>query len=87
MARVWLELHDADGTLIHAGNDDRQARVRGAGTLAGIGNGDPVGVSSFRSGERKPYTDGRSPWSAPASRQALSWPTSKPKACLPVRCD
>lgn len=53
MAKVWLELHDADGTLIHAGNDDRQARVRGAGTLAGIGNGDPVGVSSFRSGERK----------------------------------
>lgn len=55
MARVWLELHDADGTLIYAGNDDRQARVRGAGTLAGIGNGNPIDISSFRSGERKTF--------------------------------
>jgi beta-galactosidase len=30
-------------------------RVRGAGTLAGIGNGNPIDVSSFQSGERKTF--------------------------------
>lgn len=54
---VAVELHDADGTPIYARNDDRQIRVRvsGAGTLAGIGNGNPVDVSSFQSGERKTF--------------------------------
>ncbi|SOD55811.1 beta-galactosidase [Pseudoxanthomonas wuyuanensis] len=54
---VTVELHDADGTPIYARNDDRQVRVRvsGAGTLAGIGNGNPIDVSSFQSGERKTF--------------------------------
>ena len=54
---VTVELHDADGTPIYARNDDRQVRVRvsGAGTLAGVGNGNPVDVSSFQSGERKTF--------------------------------
>lgn len=52
---VAVELHAADGTPIRAGNDDRQVRVRGAGTLAGIGTGNPIDVSSFRSGERKTF--------------------------------
>lgn len=52
-----VELHDADGTPIYVRNDDRQVRVRvsGAGTLAGIGNGNPIDVSSFQSGERKTF--------------------------------
>jgi beta-galactosidase len=54
---VTVELHDADGTPIYARTDDRQVRVRvtGAGTLAGIGNGNPVDVSSLQSGERKTF--------------------------------
>ncbi|MDR6842659.1 glycoside hydrolase family 2 TIM barrel-domain containing protein [Pseudoxanthomonas sacheonensis] len=54
---VAVELHDADGTPIYAGDDDRQirVRVRGAGTLAGIGNGNPIDVSSFQSGQRKTF--------------------------------
>jgi beta-galactosidase len=57
LAYVAVELHDADGTPIYARNDDRQVRVRvsGAGTLAGIGNGNPIDVSSFQSGERKTF--------------------------------
>jgi beta-galactosidase len=57
LAYVAVELHDADGTPIYARNDDRQVRVRvrGTGTLAGIGNGNPVDVSSFQSGERKTF--------------------------------
>jgi beta-galactosidase len=52
-----VELHDADGTPIYVRDDDRQVRVRvsGAGTLAGIGNGNPMEVSSFQSGERKTF--------------------------------
>jgi len=57
LAYITVELHDADGTPIHARKDDRQVRVRvtGAGTLAGIGNGNPVDVSSFQSGQRKTF--------------------------------
>jgi beta-galactosidase len=57
LAYVAVELHDADGTPIYARNDDRQVRVRvsGAGALAGIGNGNPIDVSSFQSGERKTF--------------------------------
>ena len=57
LAYVAVELHDADGTPIYARNDDRKVRVRvtGAGTLAGIGNGDPTDVSSFQSGERRTF--------------------------------
>ena len=54
---VTVDLHDADGTPIYARDDDKQVRVRvsGAGTLAGIGNGNPIDVSSFQSGERKTF--------------------------------
>jgi len=57
LAYVAVELHDADGTPIYARQDDRKVRVRvsGAATLAGIGNGNPVDVSSFQSGERKTF--------------------------------
>lgn len=57
LAYVTVELHDADGTPVYARNDDRQVRVRvtGAGMLAGIGNGNPIDVSSFQSGERKTF--------------------------------
>lgn len=57
LAYVAVELHDADGTPIYARNDDRpvRVRVRGAGTLAGIGNGNPVDASSFQSGERRTF--------------------------------
>ncbi len=57
LAYVTVELHDADGTPVYARKDDRQVRVRvsGAGTLAGIGNGNPVDVSSFQSGERNTF--------------------------------
>ncbi|HEX5663734.1 MAG TPA: glycoside hydrolase family 2 TIM barrel-domain containing protein, partial [Xanthomonadaceae bacterium] len=57
LAYIAVELHDADGTPIYARNDDRQVRVRvsGAGALAGIGNGNPIDVSSLQSGERKTF--------------------------------
>lgn len=57
LAYVTVELHDADGTPIYARTDDRRVSVRvtGAGTLAGIGNGNPMDVSSFQSGERKTF--------------------------------
>ena len=57
LSYVAVELHDADGTPVYARNDDRKVRVRvsGAATLAGIGNGNPVDVSGFRSGERKTF--------------------------------
>jgi beta-galactosidase len=54
---VAVELHDANGTPTYARDADKQVRVRvsGAGTLAGIGNGNPIDVSSFQSGERKTF--------------------------------
>jgi beta-galactosidase len=57
LAYVAVELHDVDGTPIYARNDDRKVRVRvsGAATLAGIGNGNPIDVSSFQSGDRKTF--------------------------------
>jgi beta-galactosidase len=57
LAYVAVELRDADGIPVYARNDDRQVRVgvSGAGTLAGIGNGNPIDVSSFQSGERKTF--------------------------------
>ena len=52
-----MELHDADGTPSMPASDDRTCTraCRGAGTLAGIGNGNPVDVSSFQSGERTTF--------------------------------
>jgi beta-galactosidase len=57
LAYVVVELHDADGTPVYVRKDDRKVRVRvtGAGTLAGIGNGNPVDVSSFQSGQRTTF--------------------------------
>jgi beta-galactosidase len=57
LAYVTVELQDVAGTPIHARDMDRKVRlrVRGAGTLAGIGNGNPMDVSSFQSGERKTF--------------------------------
>lgn len=57
LAYVTVELLDANGTPIYARKDDRKVRVRvtGAATLAGIGNGNPVDVSSFQSGERTTF--------------------------------
>lgn len=54
---VAVELRDAAGTPIYARSADRNVRVRviGAGALAGIGNGNPIDVSSFQSGERKTF--------------------------------
>jgi beta-galactosidase len=57
LAYLTVELEDTDGTPIYARDKDRQVRVRvrGAGTLAGIGNGNPMDVSSFQSGARKTF--------------------------------
>jgi beta-galactosidase len=57
LAYVTLELRDAAGTPIYAQGVDRNVRVRvtGSGTLAGIGNGNPIDVSSFQSGARRTF--------------------------------
>ncbi|WP_343517680.1 glycoside hydrolase family 2 TIM barrel-domain containing protein [Sphingomonas sp.] len=57
LAYVAIELKDAAGTPLYARAGDRRVRVRvsGAGTLAGIGNGDPRDAASFQSGERSTF--------------------------------
>jgi beta-galactosidase len=57
LAYVAVELVDANGTPVYAQSDDRVVRVTvsGAGTLAGIGNGNPRDASSFDSGRRKTF--------------------------------
>ncbi|ETI60137.1 glycosyl hydrolase family 2 [Sphingobium sp. C100] len=57
LAYVVVELVDSDGTPIYAQSDDRRVsvRVKGAATLAGIGNGDPRDASSFQSGTRSSF--------------------------------
>lgn len=57
LAYLTVELEDADGVPVYARDKDRQVRVsvRGAGTLAGTGNGNPMDVSSFQSGARKTF--------------------------------
>jgi beta-galactosidase len=57
IAYVAVEFVDANGTPIYARGSDRNVRVTvlGAGTLAGIGNGDPQDASSFLSGARKTF--------------------------------
>lgn len=57
LAYVAMELQDANGTPSYARDKDRRVRihVRGAGILAGIGNGNPLDVSSFQSGERTTF--------------------------------
>ncbi|HEY0622825.1 glycoside hydrolase family 2 TIM barrel-domain containing protein [Sphingomonas sp.] len=57
LAYVAIELKDAAGTPLYARAGDRRVRVRvsGAGTLAGIGNGDPRDAASFQSGVRSTF--------------------------------
>ena len=57
IAFVTVELADANGTPIYAQAGDREVRVTvsGAGTLAGIGNGNPQDASSLQSGLRKTF--------------------------------
>jgi beta-galactosidase len=54
LAYVTVELVDANGVPVYARSSEREVRVRvsGAGTLAGLGNGDPRDASSFQSGKR-----------------------------------
>ncbi|MGZ3304230.1 MAG: hypothetical protein ACXU8U_00095 [Asticcacaulis sp.] len=51
---MTIALADADGAPVYAQTDDRRVTVRvsGAGTLAGIGNGNPRDAASFQSGVR-----------------------------------
>ena len=57
LAYVTLELVDANGTPVYTQSGDRNVRVTvsGAGTLAGMGNGNPRDASSFESGQRKTF--------------------------------
>jgi beta-galactosidase len=54
---VAATLVDAGGTPIYATPSDRQLsfRVAGAGTLAGAGNGNPIGTESLQSGVRTSF--------------------------------
>lgn len=51
------ELVDADGVPVYARDGDRRFKVsvKGAGTLAGAGNGNPMDASSLQSGERTTF--------------------------------
>ncbi|TWI65390.1 beta-galactosidase [Pseudoduganella lurida] len=57
LAYVTVELVDANGTPVYARADDRRftVTVRGAGTLAGAGNGNPMDASSLQSGVRTTF--------------------------------
>jgi beta-galactosidase len=57
LAYVTVELVDADGVPVYARDGDRKVRVSvsGAGTLAGIGNGNPMDASSLQAGERATF--------------------------------
>ncbi|GGY02940.1 DUF4982 domain-containing protein [Massilia dura] len=54
---VSAELVDADGVPVYARDGDRKFRVsvKGAGTLAGAGNGNPMDAASLQSGERTTF--------------------------------
>jgi beta-galactosidase len=57
LAYLTIQLVDGAGTPIYAQEGDRNVRVTvsGAGTLAGLGNGNPQDASSFQSGLRKTF--------------------------------
>ncbi len=57
LAYLTVALVDANGTPLYARDGDRHVKVTvaGAGTLAGIGNGNPMDAASFQSGERKSF--------------------------------
>lgn len=54
---VSAELVDADGNPVYARNGDRRftVSVKGAGSLAGVGNGNPMDASSLQSGVRTTF--------------------------------
>lgn len=54
---VSAELVDANGVAVYARDGDRKFRVtvKGAGTLAGAGNGNPMDAASLQSGERTTF--------------------------------
>jgi beta-galactosidase len=54
---VSAQLQDADGAPIYHRSGDRSVKVsvKGAGTLAGIGNGNPMDAASFQKGERTTF--------------------------------
>ncbi len=57
LAYVTIALVDKNGVSVYSQSDDRHVSVRvaGAGELAGMGNGKPDDVSSFRSGQWKTF--------------------------------
>ncbi|MEO7493757.1 MAG: glycoside hydrolase family 2 TIM barrel-domain containing protein [Massilia sp.] len=57
LAYLNAELVDADGVPVYAGASDRKLKVsvRGAGVLAGAGNGNPQDAASLQSGERRTF--------------------------------
>lgn len=57
LAYVTAELVDADGVPVYARAGDRPftVTVKGAGTLAGVGNGNPMDASSLQSGKRSTF--------------------------------
>jgi beta-galactosidase len=57
LAYITAELLDAQGAPVAIAKQDKKLsfRVSGAGTLAGVGNGNPVALESFQSGERSTY--------------------------------
>ncbi len=57
LAYVTVELVDNNGTPVYHQKDDRQVSVdvEGPGSVIGIGNGNPIDVSSFQSGSRKTF--------------------------------
>lgn len=57
LAYVTVELFDKDGIPVYGRADERAVTVtvKGAASLAGIGNGDPTDASSLQSGTRKTF--------------------------------
>jgi len=57
LAYITAELVDAKGVRVKREKDDKPLtiKVNGAAILAGVGNGNPVALESFQSGERSTY--------------------------------
>lgn len=57
LAYVTTELVDQNGVPVYARSGDRKlkVKVKGAGVLAGAGNGNPMDASSLQSGERTTF--------------------------------
>jgi beta-galactosidase len=52
---VIVQVLDADGNRQPRGENLVRFSIEGPGTIAGVGNGNPVSVESFQSGERKAF--------------------------------